>query len=246
MQSDWEKMAQQAEKQMWSYPQYLTALCDKEVSIREQQRIQNNIREAKLPIGKSLDTFEFGKLTSVKAAQISALAENTDWVTRAHNLIIFGPSGVGKTHLAAAISRRLIECGMRALFAKTTALVQMLQRANNEHKLSETLVKLSKFQLLILDDIGYVKKSEAETSVLFELIADRYESRSLLITSNQAFDQWDTIFPNSTMAVAAIDRLVHHSTIININEPSYRRASKINDTPTILPLYENEKHTVAK
>ena len=136
MQSDWEEMAQQAEKLAWSYPQYLTALCDKEVSVREQQRIQNNIREAKLPIGKSLDTFEFGKLTSVNAAQISALAENTDWVTRAHNLIIFGPSGVGKTHLAAAISRRLVERGMRALFTKTTALVQMLQLANNEHKLS--------------------------------------------------------------------------------------------------------------
>ena len=112
---------------------------------------------------------------------------------------------------------------------KTTALVQTLQRANNEHKLTELLAKLSKFNLLVLDDIGYVKKNEAETNVLFELIADRYESKSLLITSNQPFDQWDEIFPNNIMAVAAIDRLVHHSTIININEQSYRRMSKIKE-----------------
>ena len=244
--SSWEEMAQQAVKLNWTYPQYLAALCDKEVSIREQQRIQNHIREAKLPIGKTLDTFKFDKLASVNAAQISALAENTEWVARAHNLIIFGPSGVGKTHLAAAIGRRLVERGMRVLFTKTTALVQTLQLANNEHKLSELLIKLAKFQLLILDDIGYVKKNEAETSVLFELIADRYESRSLLITSNQAFDQWDEIFQNSTMAVAAIDRLVHHSTIININEPSYRRASKISDSNKHSSLYGDEKHAVSE
>jgi DNA replication protein DnaC len=227
MQSSWQEMAQRAEKLNWTYPQYLTSLCDKEVSSREQQRIQNNIYDAKLPIGKTLDTFEFGKLTSIKAAQITTLAENINWVNQAHNLIIFGPSGVGKTHLAAAIGRRLVEKGMRVLFAKTTTLVQTLQRANNEHKLAELLTKLSKFDLLVLDDIGYVKKNEAETNVLFELISDRYESKSLLITSNQPFDKWDEIFPNNIMAVAAIDRLVHHSTIININEQSYRRASKM-------------------
>lgn len=229
IQASWENMAQQAETLRWTYPQYLTALCDKEFSIREQRRIQDHIREAKLPIGKTLNTFEFGKLASINAAQITALAENTDWVVNANNLILFGPSGVGKTHLASAIGRRLVERGIRVFFTKTTTLVQMLQLANNEHKLSEALLKLAKFQLLILDDIGYVKKNEAETNVLFELIADRYESKSLLITSNQAFDQWDTIFPNNTMAVAAIDRLVHHATIININEPSYRMASKTSD-----------------
>jgi DNA replication protein DnaC len=227
MHSSWQEVEQQAIQLKWTYPQYLTVLCNKEVSEREQQRIQNNVYDAKLPIGKTLDTFEFGKLTSIKAQQITALTENTSWVKQAHNLIIFGPSGVGKTHLAAAIGRRIVEQGMRVLFAKTTALVQTLQRANNEHKLNDLLVKLSKFNLLILDDIGYVKKNEAETNVLFELISDRYEAKSLLITSNQPFDKWDEIFPNNIMAVAAIDRLVHHSTIININEQSYRRASKI-------------------
>ena len=228
MRSTWETTAQDAEKAHWTYPQYLAALCAQEVANRDQQRIQRSITDAKLPIGKTLDTFVFDKLKSINAAQVTAFAENTYWIEQANNLIIFGPSGVGKTHLAASIGRRLAEHGVRVFFTKTTALVQKLQIAYKEHKLSELLSKLAKFQLLILDDIGYVKKSESETSVLFELIAERYESQSLLITSNQSFDQWDTIFPNNIMAVAAIDRLVHHSTIININESSYRRKAKVN------------------
>lgn len=246
IQSNWENMATKAESLHWTYVQFLTALCDQEVSIREQNSIKDHIRAAKLPIGKSLDSFHFKNLASINPAQINALAENTAWVTKAHNLIIFGPSGVGKTHLAAAIGLRLVEQGIRVLFTKTTALVQALQLANGEHKLSDLLAKLAKFQLLILDDIGYVKKSEAETSVLFELIADRYESRSLLITSNQAFDKWDEVFQNNAMAVAAIDRLVHHSIIININEPSYRRASKINGDSATSSFCGNEKQAIAQ
>lgn len=226
MRSNWEDLAQQAEECHWTYAQFLTTLCECEITGKQQRRIQRNLIDAKLPIGKSLDTFDFTKALSINAAQISALAENIQWVSKAHNLLLFGPSGVGKTHLAAAIGRRLVEHGMRVLFTKTTTLVAKMQAANKEHKLADLIGKLAKFQLLILDDIGYVKKTEAETNVLFELIADRYESGSLIITSNQPFDQWDTIFPNNIMAVAAIDRLIHHATIININELSFRRASK--------------------
>lgn len=226
MRSSWENLAQQAEECHWSYAQFLTTLCECEIAGKQQRRIQRNLIDAKLPIGKSLDTFDFTKAPSINAAQISAFAENIQWINKAHNLLLFGPSGVGKTHLAAAIGRRLIEHDMRVLLTKTTTLVAKMQAANKEHKLADLVAKLAKFQLLILDDIGYVKKSESETSVLFELIADRYESGSLLITSNQPFDQWDTIFPNNIMAVAAIDRLIHHATIININELSFRRASK--------------------
>lgn len=227
MTTQWQELADQAERHHWTYPQYLAALCKAELTNREQRRVEQHLKDAKLPLSKTLDTFEFGKLTSINPAQISSFAETTDWLTQAQNLLIFGPSGVGKTHLAAAIGRRLTEQGMRVLFTKTTALVQQLQQANNAQKLAEAINKLDKFDLLILDDIGYVKKSEAETSVLFELISDRYERRSLLITSNHTFEQWDTIFPNTTMAVAATDRLVHHATVISINEPSYRKASKI-------------------
>jgi len=221
--SHWENQATQAEKHNWTYPKYLAVLSDMEAANRKQKRILRHIKEAKLPAGKTIDSYDFKAAGSVNSAQISALANNTSWVKDANNLVIFGPSGVGKTHLAAAISYRLIEQGIRVLFTQTTLLVQKLQAARSQYKLNELLNKLSRYQLLILDDIGYVKKDEMETNVLFELIAERYENNSLLITSNQAFSEWDQIFPDNGMAVAAIDRLVHHSTIINITDISYRK-----------------------
>lgn len=219
----YESKAEEAVTEHWSHMEYLSVLSDLEVTSRRQKRIQRHIKESRLPVGKTLDTFDFSATKSIPFTQIKALADNSSWVKQANNLVIFGPSGVGKTHLAAAIAYRLIEQGTRALFTSTTILVQKLLKARKELKLPEQLIKLSRFPLLILDDMSYVKKSEMETSVLFELIADRYESTSVIITSNQPFGEWDQIFPDNSMAVAAIDRLVHHATIINIQEESYRK-----------------------
>ena len=223
MYAHWESASLQAEEQHWSYPEYLAYLADQEVAERQQKRIDRHLRESKLPPGKTLSNFDFTKAKSVNAAQITALAENTSWTKEAHNLIIFGPSGVGKTHLACGIAHRLIEQGVRTLFTPTTSLVQKLQQARQSYQLPEAINKLAHMPVLILDDIGYVKKDEAETSVLFELITDRYESSSLIITANQPFSEWEKIFPNTSMAVAAIDRLIHHAIIINIQDESYRK-----------------------
>lgn len=220
-----------AEQENWSYTQYLTSLCDKELAARNQRRINRQIKESKLPPGKTLANFKFED-SNVNPAQINALADNPDWVKQANNLILFGPSGVGKTHLAAAIAYRLIEHGVKALYMSSATLVQMLQHAHQAYRLPAEITKLARFPLLVLDDIGYVKKDDAETSVLFELIAERYECQSLIITANQPFGQWDTIFPDSTIATAAVDRLVHHSTIINIEGESYRRTHPDNSTKT--------------
>ncbi|MCW8961739.1 MAG: IS21-like element helper ATPase IstB [Ignavibacteriaceae bacterium] len=220
----WHNKEVEAEKKGWSYSHYLSDLISLELCHREQRRIQRHITEARLPPGKTLDTFDFSKTKSINTPQITTLAEDPTWVKQACNLMIFGPSGVGKTHLAAAIAYRLIEHSIRAFFASTVALVQTLQRAKSEYKLPEALAKLDRFAVIILDDMSYVKKNEAETSVLFELIAHRYETRSLIITSNQSFKEWDQIFPDTTMTVAAVDRLVHHATIINVEEESYRRS----------------------
>jgi len=219
----WEELSETAQQKQWTHPGYLAHLCEDEVANRYQKRVVRHTKESKLPVGKTLATFDFAISKSIKKAQIEALAENASWVRQASNVVIFGPSGVGKTHLAAAIGHHLISQGLRVLFMSTTALVQKLQEAKQQCKLSEALAKLARIPLLILDDIGYVKKTEMETSVLFELIADRYESTSILITANQPFSEWDSIFPDSMMTVAAVDRLIHHACIITITEKSYRQ-----------------------
>ena len=137
--------------------------------------------------------------------------------------MLFGPSGIGKTHLAAAIGHGLIDRGFSVFYTRTTDLVQHLQAARRDLKLPEALLKLDRFQCLILDDLGYARKDQAETSVLFELISQSYERRTLVITCNQPFKDWDAIFPDKAMTVAAVDRLVHHATILELTGDSFRR-----------------------
>ena len=219
----WEETVHTAKEKNWSYERCLATLCEQEIAVRYSKRIHRYLKDAKLPAGKTLATFDFKCAKSVNTAHIQALAENTSWVEKAENLIIFGPSGVGKSHIAAAIGHALVDQGIRCLFTPTTALVQKLQLARKEFRLSDVMHKMDKYPLIILDDIGYVKKDESETNVLFELISHRYETSSIVITANQPFSEWDKIFPDNMMAVAAIDRLVHHATIINIQDESYRR-----------------------
>ena len=221
---EWQATEAVAADKSWRHAHYLAELCELEANQRLQNRIKRMSKASMLPTGKTLSNFKFKEAPSIPQSVIEALAEDTTWTQLAHNVVIFGPSGVGKTHLASAIGHRLIEQGVKVFFSSTTALVQKLQLAREQYRLPEMMQKLGRFELLILDDIGYAKKDDAETSVLFELIADRYENRSLLITSNQPFSEWDSIFPDNMMAVAAIDRLVHHSRIINIEEGSYRQA----------------------
>jgi len=221
--SGWQDTEELAQEKQWSYAQYLATLAELEINERYQKRIARHTKESKLPPGKLLGTFDFNVAKSINRLKVQALADNPGWVKDANNIVIFGPSGVGKTHLAAAIGHRMIEHGCRCLFTATTMLVQKLQQAREQFKLPEMLCKLNRYPLLILDDIGYVKKDMMETSVLFELIAERYENASIIITANQPFADWDNIFPDNMMAVAAIDRLIHHAAIINIKENSFRK-----------------------
>ena len=156
-----------------------------------------------------------------------ALATGDEWLAKGANILLFGPPGGGKSHLSAALGRALIENGRRVFFARTTDLVQRLQIARRELGLESAIAKLDRYDLLILDDLAYVTKDQAETSVLFELISTRYERRSILITANQAFGEWGKIFPDQAMTLAAIDRLVHHATIFEMNVESYRRKAAL-------------------
>ena len=163
----------------------------------------------------------------ISKAQITAIAAGDAWLEKGANLLLFGPPGGGKSHLASAIGLALIENGWKVLFTRTPDLVQKLQVARRELDLEAAINRLDRFQLLILDDLAYVTKDQAETSVLFELIATRYERRSLLITANQPFGEWGKIFSDQAMTLAAIDRLVHHATILEMNVESYRRKAAL-------------------
>jgi DNA replication protein DnaC len=156
-----------------------------------------------------------------------AIAAGDSWLEKGANLLLFGPPGGGKSHLASAIGIALVENGWRVLFTRTTDLVQKLQIARRELSLEAAINRLDRFDLLVLDDFSYVSKDQAETSVLFELISTRYERRSMLITANQPFGAWEKVFPDPAMTLAAVDRLVHHAIIFELNVESYRRRQAI-------------------
>ncbi len=213
----------QATEKAWGYGRYLAQLCEQEVARRFQARVHNWTKEARLPRGKSFATLSVRELPKSTQQTVIGLRDNTQWALQADNILLIGPSGVGKSHIAAALSLHLIEQGIRVKWLQATALVQLLQQAKRDLELMDAMSKLDKYRVLIIDDIGYVKKTDSETQVLFEFIAHRYESGSLIITSNQPFSHWDQIFPDTLMTVAAIDRIIHHATIIEIDAESYRK-----------------------
>jgi len=219
----WADLAAQADKEGWPAARYLAALAEQEIAERGRRRIERHLADAKLPVGKTLDTFDFDAVPTISKAQVMALAGGDGWLEKGANVIWFGPPGGGKSHLAAAIGLALVENGWRVLFTRTTELVQKLQIARRELALEPAIAKLDKYHLVILDDLAYVRKDQVETSVLFELISARYEHRSLMITANQPFGEWGKVFPDQAMTLAAIDRLVHHATIFEMNVESYRR-----------------------
>jgi DNA replication protein DnaC len=223
----WAKLAATADAEGWPAARFLASLAEQEMVERRRRRFERHLEEARLPPGKSLAAFDFAAVPMISKAQINALAAGDAWLDKGANLLCFGPPGAGKSHLAAALGLALIENGRRVLFVRTTDLVQKLQIARRDLVLEAAITKLDKYQLLILDDIAYVTKDQAETSVLFELISARYERRSLMITANQPFAEWGRIFPDQAMTLAAIDRLVHHSTILEMNVDSYRRKEAI-------------------
>jgi DNA replication protein DnaC len=231
----WPALTETADRESWPAAKTLAALMEHEVAERARRRTARHLLEARLPVGKTLDRFDFAAVSSVSKARITALAEGDSWLDQGTNILLFGPPGTGKSHLAAALGHAMVDAGYRVLFTRTTDLVQHLQTARQELKLASAIEKLDKYHLLVLDDLSYVRKSQAETSVIFELISARYERRSLLITANQPFGAWDSIFPDPAMTVAAIDRLVHHSIILEMNTESYRRKSaetKLRRKPT--------------
>ena len=223
----WPLFADQADKEGWPAARFLAAITEHEMAERDRRRIERHLAEARLLPGKTLDAFEFEAVPMISKAQVMAITAGDSWLEKGANLLLFGPPGGGKSHLASAIGLALIENGWRVMFTRTTDLVQKLQVARRELGLEAAINRLDRFHLLILDDLAYVTKDQAETSVLFELISARYERRSMLITANQPFGEWGKVFPDPAMTLAAVDRLVHHATIFELNVESYRRREAI-------------------
>jgi DNA replication protein DnaC len=224
---DWPGFAARSDKESWPAVRFLAALAEHEIAERDRRRLARHLAEAQLLPGKTLDSFDFAVVPVISKAHVLALCAGDSWLDKGANLLLIGGPGGGKTHLASAIGLALVEGGRRVLFARTSDLVQRLQVARRELALEAAIARLDRFDLLILDDLAYVSKDQAETSVLFELISARYERRSLLITANQPFGAWGKIFPDPAMTLAAVDRLVHHATIFEINVESYRRRAAI-------------------
>jgi len=228
----WAEFAERNDKEGWPAARFLAALLEHEIAERAKRRIQRHRDESQLDPTKTLASFEFDAVPTLSKAHVMALASGDAWLDKGATILVFGPPGVGKSHLGVGIGHALIDAGYRVLFMRTSEMVQRLQAARQSLQLPQALAKLDRYDLLILDDISYVRKDQAETSVLFELIAERYERRSLLITANQPFSGWNDVFPDPAMSIAAIDRLVHHSTIFELNVESYRRKKAASDKQT--------------
>jgi DNA replication protein DnaC len=217
----YQDMAEQARKHSWSYEQYLHELIVQECECRLQNRIARNLRESNLPLSKTFDNFDIKRLPAKVEAHLNALVDGS-FLNRCENILAFGNPGSGKTHLLCAIGHELIEKGKRVLFIACSQLVQDLLIAKRDLKLGKALKKLSRYDAVIVDDIGYVQQSREEMEVLFTFLADRYERASVMVTSNLPFSKWEQIFKDPMTTAAAIDRLVHHSVVLELNIASYR------------------------
>jgi len=204
-----------------SYEQYLLTLVEQELEERTQKRIHRLQRESRLPLEKTIAVFDRKRLPE-KVNRLVSLLLQGDFTNRAENVLAFGNPGSGKTHLLCAIGHELIQKGKRILFTPCSLLVQNLLITKRDLKLSQYLKKIGKYDAIIIDDIGYVQQSRDEMEVLFTLLADRYERSSVMLTSNLPFSQWEKIFKDPMTTAAAIDRLVHHSVILELNIDSYR------------------------
>ncbi|MGA1731068.1 MAG: IS21-like element helper ATPase IstB [Steroidobacteraceae bacterium] len=229
MAARFEEMIRSAEAQNWGYRQLLVHLCEAEALDRRERRQQRLLRDSSLPSGKTLAGLDEKQLPSSVRRQLATLLEG-DFVDRAENLLTFGLPGRGKTHFLCALGREMIlRQGRSVYFTPTFKLVQDLLAAKRDLRLEWLLHKLDRFEVVILDDLGYVQQSREEMEVLFTFLATRYERRSIWISSNLVFSKWDQIFKDPMTTMAAVDRLVHHAIILEFNGESRRtpKAKKV-------------------
>ena len=218
----YEETVAKAEAGNWGYRKFLQHLCESEAEDRRQRRVARLVRDAGLPDGKGLANLDEDLLPPKIRRQLPTLLDG-GWVERAENLLAFGLPGRGKSHFLAALAREMvIRHGYTVLYTPTFKLVQQLLVAKRELRLEALLKRLDRYAIVALDDIGYVQQEREEMEVLFTFLAERYERRSVMITSNLPFSKWDQIFKDPMTTMAAVDRVVHHATILEFDGESVR------------------------
>ena len=228
----YEEVARQAERETLSYERYLHEVVQRECDERSENRTAKMLYESHLPLEKSLELFDVRRLPPKAARQMRTLLDG-GFLERTENVLVFGNPGSGKTHLLQAVGQELIRKGHRILFTSCEMLVQDLLVAKRDLKLSKLIKKYSRYEGMIIDDLGYIRQTREEMEVVFTLLAERYERGSVLLTSNLPFSKWEGIFKDPMTTAAAIDRLVHHSIIIELNIPSYRLEQAKNNAESI-------------
>jgi len=216
-----ESLAERAVQEPLSHTEYLSELTERECQARREGRIARLRQQSRLPSSKTWDNFQWTRLPIQVARQMESLRDGS-FLDRRENLLLFGKPGSGKSHCLCALGEQLVHQGRSILFTTCSLLVQELLIAKRDLRLAKVIKKLLRFDGLIIDDLGYVQQSREEMEVLFTLLAERYERGSVMLTSNLPFSKWEQIFKDAMTTAAAIDRLVHHSVILELNVPSYR------------------------
>ncbi len=219
------KLAERAREEEWSFERFAEALLATEVSARESHGGENRIKTARFPARKTLEEFDFGFQRSVKKTVVSHLGQ-LDFLHGRENVVMLGPPGTGKTHLAVAIGIRACLAGQRVAFATATEWVARLGEAKRSGNLEAELARLGRIPLLVVDEVGYIPFDPEAANLMFSLVSARYERASMIVTSNKAFSAWGEIFGDEVTAAAMIDRLVHHAEILGLKGDSFRLRDK--------------------
>jgi DNA replication protein DnaC len=218
----YEDTARRAERETLSYEQYLLEVISRECEQRRKSRVQRLLKESALPLEKSLENFNVKRLPMKAQRQLRTLLEG-GFLDRKENVLVFGNPGSGKSHLLTGLAQDLVVARERRMhFTKCSLLMQDLLAAKRDLRLSREIKRLGRYEGLIIDDLGYIQQTRDDMEVIFTLLAERYERGSVLMTSNLQFSKWEGIFKDAMMTAAAIDRLVHHCVIVELNIPSYR------------------------